>query len=127
MSFRFIRFYNMHCHKEMRMLKGEMEMNITSIIFGILFIVFGLLFGFGKLYTHISVWKNMPQEEKEKIDIVPLCRNIGEVILLSGIIFLLKGLCPSFTNHWFRGVMLAWLIVAILDILYISKSKRYKK
>ena len=34
----------------------------------------------------------MPQEEKEKIKIVPLCRNIGEVIALNGIIFSDEGL-----------------------------------
>ena len=32
----------------------------------------------------------MTQEEKDKIKIVPLCRNIGEVIALNGLIFLLK-------------------------------------
>ena len=34
----------------------------------------------------------MPQEEKDKIKILPLCRNIGKIIVLSGIIFLMKGL-----------------------------------
>ena len=101
--------------------------NFTCIFFGILFIIAGLVFFFGKAHIHLSAWKNMPQEEKDKINIVPLCRNIGEVILLCGIIFLMKGLWLDFSNHWFVGTMIAWLIVAGLDVWYISKSKRYQK
>lgn len=69
----------------------------------------------------------MPQEEKEKIKIVPLCRNIGEVIALNGIIFLMKGLQPGFVDHWFVVAMIAWLIIAGFDIWYIEKSNRYYK
>ena len=69
----------------------------------------------------------MPQEEKEKIKIVPLCRNIGEVISLNGLIFLMKGFWAAFSNHWFVGAMIAWLIVAGFDVWYISKSGRYRK
>ena len=102
-------------------------MNLTCIIFGTAFAAVGVLFAFGKLHSHLSAWKNMSQEEKDKINIVLLCRNIGEVILLSGIIFLLNGFSPSFQEHWFTGAMIAWLIVAGLDVWFISKSKRYKK
>ena len=68
----------------------------------------------------------MPQEEKEKIKIIPLCRNIGEVIMLNGIIFLIKGFWAGFSNHGFVGAMIAWLIVAGLDIWCIGKSDRYR-
>ena len=71
--------------------------------------------------------KNMTQEEKDKIKIVPLCRNIGEVIALNGLIFLLKGLWPGFENHWFVTAMIAWFIVAGFDLWYIEKSDRYYK
>ena len=69
----------------------------------------------------------MTQEEKDKIKIVPLCRNIGEVIALNGLIFLLKGLWPDFENQWFVTAMIAWLIVAGFDLWYIEKSGRYYK
>ena len=65
--------------------------------------------------THLSAWKNMPQPEKDKIKIRPLCRNIGEVIALNGIIFLLKGFWSGFSDHWFVGAMIAWLVVAGFD------------
>lgn len=101
-------------------------MNFACIFFGILFTIEGFVFAFGKGYNHLSAWKNMPQGEKEKIKITPLCRNIGEVIMLNGIIFLIKGFWAGFSNHWFVGVMIAWMIVAGLDVWYISKSNRYR-
>ena len=102
-------------------------MNITCVIFGTIFSVAGVLFAKGKLLPYLSAWNRMPPEEKEKIDILPLCRNVGEVILLSGIIFLIKGLWPPFRDHWFTAAMIAWLVVAGLDVWFITKSKRYQK
>lgn len=71
--------------------------------------------------------KICPPEEKEKIAIVPLCRNIGEIIALNGIIFLLKGLWAGFSDHWFVGAMVAWMIIAGFDVWHIEKSQRYRK
>ena len=102
-------------------------MDFICVFLGILFTIVGFLFFFGKAHIHLSAWKNMPQEEKEQIKILPLCRNIGGVIILSGIIFLLKGLWVDFSNHWFMGSMVAWLVVAGLDVWYMTKSQRYKQ
>lgn len=102
-------------------------MDYTGIFFGVLFTLAGILFACGKGHIHLSAWKNMTQEEKDSIDILPLCRNIGEVIALSGILFLMKGLWSDFTNHRFVAAMIAWLIVAGFDAWYISKSNRYLK
>ena len=101
-------------------------MDITSIFFGILFTVVGTLFACGKLHGRIAAWKNMPEEEKARIRIVPLCRNIGEMIGLSGLIFLIKGFWPGFGDHWFVAAMVAWLVVAGLDIYYIEKTHKYE-
>ena len=65
--------------------------------------------------------------KKEKIDIVPLCHNVGAIITLSGLIFLLNGLWADFTGSWFTITMVVWFIVAALDLLYIEKSHRYQK
>lgn len=102
-------------------------MDFICVLLGILFTIMGFLFFFGKAHIHLSAWKNMPQEEKEQIQILPLCRNIGGVIILCGIIFLLKGLWVDFSNHWFMGSMVAWLVVAGLDVWYMTKSQRYKQ
>lgn len=87
----------------------------------------GIVFATGNGHPHLSAWRNMPPEEKEKIAIVPLCRNIGEIIALNGIIFLLKGLWAGFSDHWFVGAMVAWMIIAGFDVWYIEKSQRYRK
>ena len=100
-------------------------MNYTSLAFGIVFIIVGLLFAFGKIHKHIGAWKRMPDFDKKQIKIKELCLNLGEVIALSGIIFLLNGILPSSKINWFVIAMIAWLIIAGLDLFYIYKSKRY--
>ena len=102
-------------------------MNLSSVFFGVLFTAVGVLFWMGKIHPRLSAWQQMPQEEKDKINIVPLYQNIGEVITLSGIIFLLNGLWTGFQHHWFTGSMIAWMIVAGVDVWYISKSPRFRK
>ena len=91
-------------------------MDYTCISFGILFTMGGFVFATGNGHTHLPAWKNMAPEEKEKIAIVPLCRNIGEIIALNGIIFLLKGLWTGFSDHWFVGAMVAWMIIQPLSM-----------
>ena len=102
------------------------NLNVGAIFFGALFVVTGLLFAAGKLHGRLKLWQQLPEEEKKKINIVPLCRNIGEVILLSGLLLLLDGVWPDFQSHWFTGAMVAWLIVAGLDVWFITKSSRYQ-
>lgn len=98
-------------------------MDFTCIFFGIIFVAAGIVFFLGKGHIHLSAWKTMPQEEKEKLNIVLLCRNIGTVIGLSGLIFLAKGLLPG---RWFVLAMIGWLLIAGLDVWYIGKSSRYR-
>lgn len=100
-------------------------MDFTCIFFGILFIAAGLLFAMGKLHIHLSAWKQMPDEEKNRMRIAPLCVNIGEVIMLNGLVFLFKGLFAGFSSNCFTVAMVAWMIVAGFDVWYISKSKKY--
>lgn len=101
-------------------------MNFTCIFFGVIFTVAGIAFACGKIHIHMAAWKSMPPEEKDKIKIEPLCRNIGEIIALSGIIFLLKGFWSGFTEHWFVAAMIAWLVIAGFDVWHIGKSDRYR-
>ncbi len=102
-------------------------MDYTCVFFGVLFTIAGCAFMLGKGHIHLSAWKNMPPEEKERIKILPLCRIIGSVIALNGMIFLAKGFWAGFLNHWFVWAMILWLIIAGADVWYISKSRRYYK
>lgn len=96
-------------------------MNLTCIFFGIGFICAGIWFALGKGHIHLTAWKNMPSEEKDKIKIDALCKNIGSMISLCGVIFLLGGFIASI----FLPAMIAWLIIAGIDVYVISKSKKY--
>lgn len=100
-------------------------MNITSLIFGILFLVFGALLACGKIHRKMNFWKQMPEKEKSRINIRLLCLNIGEVIMLDGLILVLKGVLPAFSSNWFVISIVAWIMIAGFDVWYITKSDKY--
>ena len=102
-------------------------MNLTCLLFGILFTVVGGLFMAGKLHTHIEAWKTMPQEEKDKIKIEELCRNIGLMIVTCGVIFLLSGVSAAFKARFFVAAMVLWLAASFVDVWYIEKKGRYNR
>jgi len=102
-------------------------MDITCIIFGFIFLIAGILFAMGKLHTRIKAWQAMCQQEKEAIRIEPLCRNIGSMIALCGGIFLLGGWWESFRHSGFTIAMIAWLVIAGIDVWQIGKSGRYTR
>lgn len=100
-------------------------MDLTCLVLGAIFLIAGLAFASGKLHTHMAAWKNMPEEEKAQINIVPLCRNIGYIIAISGVIFLLKGFFSDYIGQYFVWAMIVWLIIAGIDVWRIEKSNRY--
>lgn len=102
-------------------------MNLTCIAFGILFFLTGILFAHGKLHTHTDAWKRMPKEERDNIDILPLCGNIGGMISLSGLLFLTAGFCKPFLDHCFVISMILWMVLGFFDVWYIQKDNRYQK
>ena len=91
-------------------------MNGACLFLGILFLAAGIYFYSGKAVNHITAWKTMPEEEKRKIHIRPLCRNVGMMIATSGIIFLLSG-------AW---CMVGWMVLSGADVYWIGKSGRYQ-
>lgn len=98
-------------------------MNFTGIFFGVVFVFAGIWFALGKGHKHIAAWKNMPSEEKDKINITALCRNIGVMISACGIIFIVG----SFFSSVFIWAMIVWLAAAGIDVYVINKSRRYMK
>lgn len=101
-------------------------MNLICVFLGAIFIIIGIEFAQGKEYLQLFNWTNLPSEEREGADDVPLRRNVGGVIMLSGFIFLSKGMITGFTKRWFTIAMISWFIVAGLDLLYIEKSGKYR-
>ncbi|MCD8366851.1 MAG: DUF3784 domain-containing protein [Clostridiales bacterium] len=101
-------------------------MDYICLFLGILFAVVGIAFAFGKAYNHLSAWKKMLEAEKEKIKIEPLCKNIGGMIALNGALFILRGACAGFSEAMFTYAIIVWMVLAGIDVIYISKSSRYK-
>ncbi len=102
-------------------------MDLACLVFGILFIVAGVLFAFGRLHTRLRAWKVMSPEDRNAIRILPLCRNIGGMIALCGGIFLLGGIYRAFRERGFTAAMILWLIMAGIDVWQIGRSGRYTR
>ena len=100
-------------------------MDLTCLVFGVLFTSAGLLFRRGKLHVRLAAWQAMPEEEREKLDVGGLCRNIGGMIALCGLIFLLAGLVPHFEEKFFVWSMVLWLILSGADLYWIEKRGKY--
>ena len=90
-------------------------MNGACLFLGILFLAAGIYFYSGKAVNHIAAWKTMPEEEKRKIHIRPLCRNVGMMIATSGIIFLLSGAWYAFRKSGFLWCMVGWMVLSGAD------------
>lgn len=102
-------------------------MNFICIFFGLVFIFAGVMFSLGKVHIYLNEWKMLTQQEKENIRIQPLCMNIGTIIIFNGFIFLMKGWLTEFRNQWFVVFMMIWLLIAGVDVWYITKSNHYYK
>ena len=73
-----------------------------------------------------KVNETMPEEEKRKIHIRPLCRNVGMMIATSGIIFLLSGAWYAFRKSGFLWCMVGWMVLSGADVYWIGKSGRFQ-
>ena len=102
-------------------------MNFACIFFGVLFITCGFLFREGRLHVHLNAWKAMPQAEKDKIRIEALCANIGTMILICGMIFLLAGVSERFRQEFFVWDMILWLVAGGIDVFYIERTGKYSR
>ncbi len=100
--------------------------DILCLVLGVVIIVFGILTATGWLLPHLSSWKAIDAKEKEKIRVAPLCHNIGAMMGVAGVIFILYALITPYTQTAFTLTIGAWFVVAIVDIVYIAKSKRYR-
>ena len=101
-------------------------MNLNCIVFGLIFLVVGIVFFIGVGPNWIKAWRDMPKEEKNKIHMDELSKNIGCVFLVASGIFLISGFNPGFKNAAFVWCMIAWFVLTGIDVAFIAKSNRYK-
>ncbi len=95
------------------------------ITFGMIFLIAGGMFFTGTALRFIEDWQRIPQEEKDQIRIIPLCRNAGVMLALAGIVFIAAGCFPRFRELMFRWTMIGWMALCAADLVYIEKSERY--
>ncbi len=100
--------------------------NWTCLIFGIIFVIVGILFFVGQIHIHVKAWQNMPEDEKATVRIKPLCHNIGIVIVLCGVVFLASGIWTAFKENAFAWCMIGWMAACAADLVYIERGKRYR-
>lgn len=98
-------------------------MNMTCILFGGIFVAAGALFYFGRGHTRLWAFKQMTDEEKKAIAIGPLCRNVGSMIALCGLIFLAAGLWEPFKERAFTWCIIGWLVLSGADVYLIGKGR----
>lgn len=100
-------------------------MNFCCLFLGLVFAAAGVLFFIGKGLPLMSVWKQMSTVEKEKINASSLGKNIGIILLLAAICFLLSGISIIFRQSAFTWCMIFWMVITGADVYFIGKSDRY--
>ncbi len=102
-------------------------MKVICVVSGILFFLLGLLLFIGKLHPHLDLWKKLSKEDQEKIRIIPLCRNMGAMICLCGLIFFVSGMFwTAGMSRIFIWLMIAWFVLSGIDVYWIQTSNRYQ-
>ncbi len=99
--------------------------SVLSVIVGVVVLCFGVLFLTGRALPLFRSWRQMPEQEKAGIRVDRLNRNLGAVIIICGLIFLICGVMPDVPGTTFSIAMVVWIALAIADAVFISKSKRY--
>ena len=102
-----------------------MTTTVMCLITALLMSVVGIGFCTGKALRYIKGYQTTPEEEKSKINIKPLCRNLGAVFFIAAAIFGAAGISEIFCLRYFKWAIIAWLALGCADVLYIGKSKRF--
>ena len=101
-------------------------MNLFCILLGIALIVVSYLFWIGKGVKYIRAWEETPIEEKNKVNIGKVGRNIACIFALGSVIFIITGFSPTFKEKAFVWSMIGYLILIGADVYHMGKFKCYK-
>ncbi len=99
------------------------------LITAILFIAFGILIKYGKMYFLIAGYNTMSKEEREKYDIEGIATVFKNVMFGMAFIIILGDLVGELTENNNLVNYSFWTAMAtgIPYLLFKSNSKRYKK
>jgi len=101
-------------------------MMITACI--LLFFLLGIIFSLGKGHFLIAGFNTMPKEEKEKYDVVALCKFMGQMCfaLAFSMTFWLVGEIWTIPFLFWIGLVL-FITITIFMLIYMNTNKRFKK
>ncbi|EJO5347424.1 DUF3784 domain-containing protein [Clostridium botulinum] len=93
-----------------------------------LFVLLGIILSMGKGFFLIAGFNTMSKEEKEKYDVVSLCKFMGKVMFIIAfcvILFLLSDIY-EIKAIFYVGLIL-FFITVIFTLIYTSTGDRFKK
>ena len=102
-------------------------MNITCLVFAIIFLVCSFIFLSGKGYVFIPNWNKLSDEDKKDIPLDSLSQNMGIAIACCALILFASALFSSFREHYFAISMVLWLIGCGIDVYFIEKKYKTTK
>lgn len=101
--------------------------NITTAIIGLIILIVGAMLSVGKAEKIVEKFRKNKQEKQQKSKTREICLRAGELVMLDGLIFLMKGLFEGTENHMLLFAIIAWAIVACFDVLYVTVTTMKKK
>ncbi|URZ07436.1 DUF3784 domain-containing protein [Clostridium felsineum] len=95
----------------------------------LLFFVFGLILRTGKANWMVSGYSMLPEEEKEKLDIKKMYKTTGNLLIFTGLAFLVDYLISKYIHFPYEHLILVVIIVIIVfgNLIYINTGNRFTK
>lgn len=87
--------------------------------------IIAITFFLGIAPTFIKSLSTMSEEEKNTLYLERLYCNVGVMILILSLILFIVGCNPSLPKQALRVATFAWIILCIIDIMVIEKSKYF--
>jgi Na+/proline symporter len=98
------------------------------ILIIVAFILLGFLFRAGKGKFLIAGYNTASKKEKEKIDEKKLCRYMSTLMFVLAACWAVIACCEIFGQIWLLWVgFTAFLLAAIIGVIYINTGNRIKK
>lgn len=101
---------------------------ILQVLFVAIFILFGILLSHGKCSFLIAGFNTMSKEEKNKYDILALCKYTAKVMFFIAfciILFILSDVLQ--VRAIFNiSLMLVWILI-VFTVIYLNTGNRFMK
>lgn len=100
------------------------------IIFFFVFLILGLIFKTEKVSYLIAGFQSLSPKEKRKWNQNKLCKFVGNLMFVMSFFYLISSVLdytlPSISNYLFRLVTMISTILALIALIYVNLSKKFK-